>query len=612
MLLEECQKKGTSGPLSSRQIRRLAQQRAEQDLKNMVIIPLPANGNFESETPSSPNDSILKESTHVGCVSSTLVSESEFDFVPEFSEFDVDICTEGTSQQGLLTKDETTNEYDDLSSFDKHHEEEYKETMNIENDDINNDSDSDDESGISLDSFNYSDSDVESIIGDADSDFDLDDILLPIGSSENEEFKNELAIWANTFLINHNALKALLSLINKYTNMNLCKDSRTLMKTPRYTSVIEIDNGECIKQIIQNKCALNHEFQTVNLLINIDGAAILGNSSEKNLWIILCKDAELSTVYLVGVFHGIKKPQDQNNFLKCFVEELIDLINNGFTWDGQVFFVRMHGFVCDTPAKSFILCTKYHSGYFSCSKCTLEGEYLYNGVYFPVKDIEKLKKYCNIHLRSDTEFKNLQYIGDYQRGETILCKLPFVGLVSNVPLDAMHLVYQGVMKHLIRLWIGDKKGKKQIFRLSEQQIEQVSLKLESLKNLLPCEFNRRSRSLAFWKQWKATEYRHFLLYFGPFLLKNVLEHKVYHNFLKLHLSILILNHQNLISNSDNIEYAESLLINFIYEFQEIYGKNNVTHNIHNLLHLAKDVKKYDTLESFSAFDFENHICLLKK
>ena len=97
-----------------------------------------------------------------------------------------------------------------------------------------------------MDTSNYSDSEVESIIGDSEIDFDLDDILLPTATSENEEFKNELTIWANTFLINHNAIKALLSLINKYTNMKLCKDSRTLMKTPRYTSVIEIDNGEYV------------------------------------------------------------------------------------------------------------------------------------------------------------------------------------------------------------------------------------------------------------------------------------------------------------------------------------------------------------------------------
>ena len=131
-------KKGTSAPLSSRQIRRLAQQRAEQDLKNMITIPLPANRNFESETPSCSNDSILKKSTHVDCESSDGVSEPDLDFVAEFSEFDVgDICTEETSQQSLLTKYETTNEYDDLNSSDTHHEEEYKETLNIEDDDIN-------------------------------------------------------------------------------------------------------------------------------------------------------------------------------------------------------------------------------------------------------------------------------------------------------------------------------------------------------------------------------------------------------------------------------------------------------------------------------------------
>lgn len=106
--------------------------------------------------------------------------------------------------------------------------------------------------------------------------------------------------------------------------------------------------------------------------------------------------------------------------------------------------------------------------------------------------------YCNDYLRTDIKFKNLEYMGEYQRGETILNQLPHVGLVSNVPLDSMHLVYLGAMKQLIRHWIGDKDRKKKLFKLSDQQIEQISCRLESLKNVLPyvlcIEFNRRSRS----------------------------------------------------------------------------------------------------------------------
>lgn len=367
----------------------------------------------------------------------------------------------------------------------------------------------------------------------------------------------------------------------------------------------------CLKIIVENKRALNNKINTVNLLVNIDGAPLVGNSSEKGLWIILCRDPEVESVHLISVYCGAKKPEDQNNFLKYFVEDSVDLINNGFTHNEILYYIRIYGFICDAPAKAFVLCTKYHSGYSSCSKCLIEGEY-YSSVCFPVSNIKKLEMYCNDYLRTDIKFKNLEYMGEYQRGETILNQLPHVGLVSNVLLDSMHLVYLGAMKQLIRHWIGDKDRKKKLFKLSDQQIEQISCRLESLKNVLSFEFNRRSRSLIYWKQWKATEYRHFLLYFGSFILKDILKPEIYNNFLKLHITMIILSNKLLLSEPENIQFAESLIVQFINDFQKIYGNKIVTHNIHSLLHLPKDVQKYGSFERFSAFSFENYICSLKK
>lgn len=80
----------------------------------------------------------------------------------------------------------------------------------------------------------------------------------------------------------------------------------------------------------------------------------------------------------------------------------------------------------------------------------------------------------------------------------------------------------------------------------------------------------------------------------------------------MHISISILSQKELVSDVQNIRYAESLLIHFVNSFQNIYGEQSVTYNVHNLIHLAKDVENYGPLESFSAFPFKNYICSLKK
>lgn len=44
----------------------------------------------------------------------------------------------------------------------------------------------------------------------------------------------------------------------------------------------------------------------------------------------------------------------------------------------------------------------------------------------------------------------------------------------------------------------------------------------------------------------------------------------------------------------------------------MYGEQYVTSNFHYLIHLNEDVKMYGPLDSYSAFDFENHMQILKR
>lgn len=55
----------------------------------------------------------------------------------------------------------------------------------------------------------------------------------------------------------------------------------------------------------------------------------------------------------------------------------------------------------------------------------------------------------------------------------------------------------------------------------------------------------------------------------------------------------------------NLEYANSLLKYFVKIFIILYGKQHVSHNVHNLLHIC-DVANLEILDDFSAFPFENY------
>lgn len=65
-------------------------------------------------------------------------------------------------------------------------------------------------------------------------------------------------------------------------------------------------------------------------------------------------------------------------------------------------------------------------------------------------------------------------------------------LVNQVPLDPMHLVYLGVMKKLLTLWVS--KGKPP-FKLSGRIINDLSDKLISLLPYIVHEFSRKPRAI---------------------------------------------------------------------------------------------------------------------
>lgn len=63
-------------------------------------------------------------------------------------------------------------------------------------------------------------------------------------------------------------------------------------------------------------------------------------------------------------------------YLEDFVNELLFIIENGIQIGFKKVEFYVHSFICDAPARAFIKCVKYHSGYSSCDKCTVRREYL--------------------------------------------------------------------------------------------------------------------------------------------------------------------------------------------------------------------------------------------
>ncbi|XP_031348731.1 uncharacterized protein LOC116174854 isoform X1 [Photinus pyralis] len=409
------------------------------------------------------------------------------------------------------------------------------------------------------------------------------------------QLQEQLANWALIFNVNLNAVSALLHIINNFTTYSLPKDARTLLQTPRHTIVKSMGRGQYLHLGLENalKKMINQQVQhnnEIDLLINIDGLPI-SRSSTACLWPILCSDNVTKQVFMVGSYYGHEKPTDVALYLQQFVDEAILLVQNGYCLNNKIYKVNISALICDAPAKSFALCIKGHTGYNSCSKCKIEGQYINNRICFPFGSggSNILRKSEDFWQDGDEEF---------QYDKSPFLNIPNFNPVLNVPLDYLHLICLGVVKKLILLWMS---GKPLNIRIPGMTINKISSDILKCQKTVPREIVRKPRSLSDIHHWKGTEFRSFLLYVGPVVLKKYLSADMYLNFLTLHTAIRILCNPNISEDNNYIVYAENLLIHFVQSFGIIYGNDKISHNVHNLIHIADDAKKFGSLDNFSAF-----------
>ena len=77
----------------------------------------------------------------------------------------------------------------------------------------------------------------------------------------------------------------------------------------------------------------------------------------------------------------------------------------------------------------------------------------------------------------------------------------------------------------------------------------------------------------------------------------------------LHVAVKILSSENFCIEH---EYAKLLLTNFVDNCVPLYGPSFVVSNLHGLIHVADDVKRYGALDNYSAFKFENYLGILTR
>ncbi|KAL1022541.1 hypothetical protein UPYG_G00029060 [Umbra pygmaea] len=390
---------------------------------------------------------------------------------------------------------------------------------------------------------------------------------------EEEDFGTKLAEWAVDNRITHNALSQLLKILAK-DHPGLPKHPRTLVKTKTEVKTTELLGGTYHHSGIEHGILTQlleledlQSLQSVSVQINVDGLPLY-KSSNAQFWPILGLIERYEVIvqqnklpFLIGIYYGKKKPNSLQ-FLDPFVAKAQWLQREGIEFEGTCLPFKISAFICDTPARALVKNVKGHSGYYGCDKCTQRREYHLNRMTFPQMDAI---------LRSDNAVPDDLSEDSHLCGETPLALLA-VGIVSQFPLDYMHLVCLGVTRKLLHLWLKGPLAR----RLAPTAVKEISSVLLTLRAHVPCEFNRKPRTMDEVERWKATEFRQFLLYTGPVSLKGLVSTALYNFFMLLSVAMTILLSVSLCA--DHADYADSLLVVFVDHCKKLYGQEQLSYN----------------------------------
>ncbi|XP_078487356.1 uncharacterized protein LOC144745231 [Ciona intestinalis] len=269
--------------------------------------------------------------------------------------------------------------------------------------------------------------------------------------------KEVIKFWAlNEPSMPKSSLTNLLKLIHPFHN-ELPKSSKTLLPCPKleYNAMGKGEYVHFPNWISALKSVLTRflidEVPTVNyqVIVNIDGLPLFTHSPDYKLYPILLSVYSIAMRPIcVGVYCTNKSNNREMPDLTVFLKDFLRDMNCLHTviCENVTFKLSNCIFVCDAPARASLKCIKSHSGYSSCERCNIVGEFHSGHVcLLPITESNQLRTNSSFFCQSDSA---------HHKGISILSKFKVISMVSGFVLDYMHLICLGIMKRLLLWWKG--------------------------------------------------------------------------------------------------------------------------------------------------------------
>ncbi|XP_063064685.1 uncharacterized protein LOC134456944 [Engraulis encrasicolus] len=423
-----------------------------------------------------------------------------------------------------------------------------------------------------------------------------------IGNATNQELIQECSICHMAFDADTNLKNG-----SYFIVLDLASQIKDILESPQTTVTKNVSANGVFTDIqsgLQYKKLIGTEDvgeSHISLLWNTDGIPIF-KSSKSQLWPIQCQIIELNAkdrknnVCVPCLWFGEVKP-NMTTLLTPFVDQLLKLEEEGISWTDTHnchHSSKVHALVCssDSVARAQIRNTKQFNGQYGCDFCYHRGSPYSNLTPEPVLRSESQHF---VHAMSATSQQPVMGV----KGPSPLMKLSKFQMINGFVPEYQHSVCLGVTRQLMKLWIDPKHHAKPWYIGTNS--ERIDEQLLAIKP--PVELTRVPRAVKERKFWKASEWRSFLLFYALPVLSGILPKKYLNNLFLLVFGIYTLLQENI--HTVDIDNAEKALKKFVMGFEKLYGRENMTFNVHLMTHISASVRNWGPLWATSTFSFES-------
>lgn len=320
---------------------------------------------------------------------------------------------------------------------------------------------------------------------------------------------------------------------------------------------------------------------------------------------------KLENIIVVGVLPGPSEPKlTANTFLEPLVQELKALwvCKERFSIYGSLFKRPIKvGLVCvssDIPATRKIGGFLGHMASQGCSRCKKHFN-SGNGLDFSGFDRENWqprnssehKQSAKRTLQETSPASQQKLCSELGARYSVLQELEYFDCIRYFVVDPMHNLYLGTAKHMMKnVWLKERNE-----FISDEDFERIQELVDSMT--VPQDIGRIPGKISCsFSGFTADQWKNWTTVYSLFALKGVLPENHLECWRHFVLACKLLGKKVL--TYGDIELGDRHLMEFCRTFEELYGKDLVTPNMHLHGHLKECLLDYGPFHSFWCFSFE--------